>query len=195
MGSTMSQMSESVGSEQNGSITAVVGSGITSMSLAWIACQPRMDEPSKPKPSSKDDSSSCPIGKEKCCHRPGQSVNLRSTMTTPLRFASSSTCLGFMRIAPFRLVLGLGWIAARAFRPGDAARLHLHRVRAALAGADPDHVFHGEDEDLAIADAPGIGGRDDGLRHLLGHLVRHGHLDLDLGEEVHDVLRAPIELR
>jgi hypothetical protein len=56
--STMSQISDSVGSEQKGSRSAVPGSGITSMSLAWIACQPRIDEPSKPKPSSKEDSSS-----------------------------------------------------------------------------------------------------------------------------------------
>ncbi len=43
-----------------GSITAVVGSGITSMSEAWISAQPRMDEPSKPSPSSKISSfSSC----------------------------------------------------------------------------------------------------------------------------------------
>ena len=37
----------------NGSITAVLASGMTSMSEAWIACQPRIDEPSKPSPSSK----------------------------------------------------------------------------------------------------------------------------------------------
>ena len=40
----------------NGSITAVVGSGMTSMSDALIGCQPRIDEPSKPLPSSKSSS-------------------------------------------------------------------------------------------------------------------------------------------
>ena len=53
IGSTTLQMSESVGSAMNGSMTAVVGSGITSMSDAWIACQPRIEEPSNPSPSSK----------------------------------------------------------------------------------------------------------------------------------------------
>jgi hypothetical protein len=32
---------------------AVVGSGISSMSLSWMAAQPRMLDPSMPKPSSK----------------------------------------------------------------------------------------------------------------------------------------------
>jgi hypothetical protein len=96
----MSQISDRVGSEQKGSISAVAGSGITSMSLAWIACQPRIEDPSKPKPSSKEDSSSSCSGTEKCCHRPGQSVNLRSTITTLFFFATSSTCFGFIAGAP-----------------------------------------------------------------------------------------------
>ena len=49
----MLQMSESVGSAMNGSITAVSASGMTSMSEAWIACHPRIEEPSNPSPSSK----------------------------------------------------------------------------------------------------------------------------------------------
>ena len=58
IGSMMLQMSESVGSAMNGSITAVLGSGITSMSEAWIACQPRIEEPSNPSPSSNTSSDS-----------------------------------------------------------------------------------------------------------------------------------------
>ena len=42
----------------NGSTNAVSGCGTTSMSLSLIACQPRMLEPSKPRPSSKTSSSS-----------------------------------------------------------------------------------------------------------------------------------------
>jgi hypothetical protein len=37
----------------NGSTMAVSATGTTSMSLSLIDCQPRMEEPSKPKPSSK----------------------------------------------------------------------------------------------------------------------------------------------
>ena len=47
----MSQMMESVGTSQNGSIRAGVGSGIRIMSDSWIFWKPRMLEPSKPMPS------------------------------------------------------------------------------------------------------------------------------------------------
>jgi len=47
----MSHVNTSVGRAKNGSMNAVVGSGIISMSLSLIACQPRIDEPSKPMPS------------------------------------------------------------------------------------------------------------------------------------------------
>ena len=42
----------SVGCSVNGSTTAVSGSGIRSMSDSWISWNPRIDEPSKPSPSS-----------------------------------------------------------------------------------------------------------------------------------------------
>ena len=45
-----------------GSITAVSGSGINSMSLSLMAAQPRMEEPSMPKPSSKVSSFNWLIG-------------------------------------------------------------------------------------------------------------------------------------
>src|SRR5512138_308053 len=64
IGSVMLQMSDSVGSAMNGSMTAVSGSGTTSMSEAWIACQPRMDEPSNPRPASKTSSVSSYSGIE-----------------------------------------------------------------------------------------------------------------------------------
>src|SRR5438874_1307961 len=77
----MLQISDSVGSAQNGSITAVAGSGITSMSLAWIGCQPRIDEPSNPRPSSNTASSISLGGTVKCCQIPKKSLNLKSTAT------------------------------------------------------------------------------------------------------------------
>src|ERR1017187_3723294 len=46
----------------NGSMSAVVGSGTSSMSLSLMAAQPRMLEPSMPKPSSKLLSVSSPMG-------------------------------------------------------------------------------------------------------------------------------------
>src|ERR671937_2784740 len=67
IGSTMLQMIDSVGSAMNGSMTAVSGSGITSMSEALMACQPRIDDPSNPSPSSNTPSVSSASGIEKCC--------------------------------------------------------------------------------------------------------------------------------
>ena len=51
-----------VGLAKNGSSTADFGSGTASMSEALIACHPRIEEPSNPRPSSKMLSSSVSIG-------------------------------------------------------------------------------------------------------------------------------------
>ena len=58
---------------------AVVGSGTICMSEALMGCQPRTDEPSNPRPSSKSAWSRRPTGTVVCCHMPGRSMNLRST--------------------------------------------------------------------------------------------------------------------
>src|SRR5260221_4416067 len=95
MASSTLPSSVSVGSLQNGSSTAVVGSGMISMSLLLISDHPRIDDPSKPRPSSKAASSlNSEIGAEKCCHVPSRSMNLISTITTPLSFIICRTCLG-----------------------------------------------------------------------------------------------------
>ena len=49
------------------------------------------------------------------------------------------------------------------------------------------------DEDLAIADAAGLGGVLDRLDRLLDHVVAEHDLDLHLGQEVDDVFGAAIE--
>src|SRR5215472_8188697 len=64
---------------------------MSSMSLSWIAAQPRIDEPSMPKPSSNDDSENCSMGNDTWCHRPGRSVKRRSSSLAPFFFANSST--------------------------------------------------------------------------------------------------------
>ena len=56
----------------------MVGSGITSMSEALMAFQPRMLEPSKPRPSVKMSSLYSVSVVVKCCQVPGRSVNLKS---------------------------------------------------------------------------------------------------------------------
>src|SRR5438876_6019239 len=92
----MLQISDSVGSAQNGSITAVLGSGITSMSLAWIGCQPRIEEPSKPSPSSKTLSSSSLGGTVKCCQIPRKSLNFKSIATAFWSFRNLMTSFAFI---------------------------------------------------------------------------------------------------
>src|SRR6185503_18318341 len=56
IGSTTSPITLRVGTAVKGSMVAVLGSGTMSMSEALIGCQPRIDEPSKPLPSSNNPS-------------------------------------------------------------------------------------------------------------------------------------------
>ena len=56
-----------MGTEQNGSMQAVAGSGPCSMSLLLIALQPRIDDPSSPDPSLNRPSVSSLTGIVKCC--------------------------------------------------------------------------------------------------------------------------------
>jgi hypothetical protein len=57
------QIRLSVGSDSMGSMIAVVGSGMRSISLSWMARKPRIDEPSKPLPSSNNESLSSVMGR------------------------------------------------------------------------------------------------------------------------------------
>ena len=68
------------------------------MSLSLIACQPRMLEPSKPRPSSKTSSSSLPTGMVKCCQSPGKSMNRRSTALTSFSRHNARTSRGVIRL-------------------------------------------------------------------------------------------------
>src|SRR4051812_7429468 len=70
----------------------------------------------------------------------------------------------------------------------------LERRRIGLAGADADYLLELEHENLAVADLAGVGGFLDGLDHLLEHLGFHRRFDLHLRQEIHDVLRASVEL-
>src|SRR6516164_629068 len=99
----MVQVSDRVGSTQNGSMKAVSGSGIASMSEASMLFQPRMLEPSKPKPSVKISSVNSRMGQLKCCQVPKVSTNLMSTILAPLFFANSITLLGVL----MNVVVGL----------------------------------------------------------------------------------------
>src|SRR6478672_5245103 len=97
----MLQVNDNVGIAQKGSIKAVVGSGMASMSEASMLFQPRMLEPSKPKPSSKISSVNSAMGQVKCCQVPKVSTNLMSTILAPFFLASSSTLLGVLMDSTF----------------------------------------------------------------------------------------------
>src|SRR6266480_3286749 len=110
IGSTMVQINESVGSALKMSIHAVVGSGMTSMSEALITFQPRMLEPSKPRPSVKMSSLYSVRVVVKCCQVPGRSVNLKSTSFTSRSLIILETSDGvFLSLAMAQKVDG-GWL-------------------------------------------------------------------------------------
>src|SRR4030043_1196374 len=96
MGSTIFAITLTVGSLKNGSITAVLGSGTANISDTWIPCQPRMDEPSKPTPSTNVFSSQVSMGKLQCCQVPSRSVNFRSTISALFFSANSKNSVGFI---------------------------------------------------------------------------------------------------
>src|SRR5579863_7347195 len=86
---------------------AVAGSGKTSMSDELIAFQPRIDDPSKPRPSEKTDSVNSDVGTAKCCHVPRMSQSLRSTILTSLDLARLITSLGVIGRRACVLFFGL----------------------------------------------------------------------------------------
>src|SRR5215467_8777046 len=92
----MVQVKDKVGSTQNGSINAVSGSGMASISEASMLFQPRMLEPSKPIPSLKISSVNSRMGQLKCCQIPKVSTNLMSIILAPVFLANSTTLLGVL---------------------------------------------------------------------------------------------------
>src|ERR687893_528868 len=89
----MSQTTDRVEDEKNGSICAVVGSGMRVMSDSLIAFQPAMDEPSNMMPSAKTSSSTMETSKVTCCHLPRGSVKRKSTYLMSLSLIAVSTSL------------------------------------------------------------------------------------------------------
>src|SRR5204863_4281951 len=79
-----------------GSIKAVSGSGIASMSEASRLFQPRIEEPSNPSPSLKISSVNSRMGQLKCCQVPNVSTNLMSIIFAPVFLANSITLLGVL---------------------------------------------------------------------------------------------------
>src|SRR5438105_56745 len=64
-----------------------------------------------------------------------------------------------------------------------------------LAGADANRMVEVDDEDLAVADLAGLGGRGDRVDGLVDLIGIDGDFDLDLGQEAHGVFGAAIDFR
>ena len=79
---------------RKGSRTAVLGSGMRIMSDSWISWKPRIDEPSKPSPSSNASALNSCAGAEKCCISPGKSQKRKSTISASLSFNMPRTSFG-----------------------------------------------------------------------------------------------------
>src|SRR5580658_8459643 len=90
-------------------------------------------------------------------------------------------------------VISRNWLVGTRPRRYSVA-VPLDRIRAAFAGTNPDRFLDARDEDLAIADAAGMGRLLDRLDGPLDHRIFHDDFDLHLREEVDDVLSAAIEL-
>src|SRR4029077_8236279 len=69
----------------------------------------------------------------------------------------------------------------------------LDGVEPGLPGSDANGLFDIGYENLAVADAPGLGGAPDRVDGPLDQFIGNHDLDLNLGKEVDDVLRPPVE--
>src|SRR5436190_8184536 len=133
----MVQVSDKVGTWQKGSIKAVAGSGMASMSEASMDFQPRMDEPSKPNPSEKESTLSSSMGQLKCCQVPKVSTNFTSKILAPCFLAISKTLCGvgafvvvsFFAIFVLFVQVLTGRLCQPATRPADTAS-----VKSVLSG-------------------------------------------------------------
>src|SRR5579871_3316149 len=188
-------MSTSVVSAKNGSMLAVVGSGIRHMSDSWIAFQPAIDEPSNICPSAKVSSLMIETSKVTCCHLPRGSVKRKSTNFTSLSWIIFMTFFGVvMASVPFVLLVNdcsCRAVLGRARASGQASRSN--GIDSGFPRPDPDRFFDAGDEDLSVADAPGLGGATDCIDGLFDHVVGEHDLDFHLGQEVNHVLCPAIK--
>src|SRR3569623_746771 len=198
----MSQVMTLVVSAKNGSNIADTGSGISVMSDSLMVFQPAIEEPSNIVPSEKISSSIIEMSNVTCCDLPRGSVKRRSTYFTSLSLMAFRTSWAVFMYTPYvtwiecflDLVIGgmlpSGWV--RRARAGRVMVLS-DSVDAGFPGANADGLLDVGDENLAVADAPGLGCAADGVDGFVHEVVADHNLDFDLRQEVHDVFRAPVQ--
>src|SRR5499433_2439384 len=162
---------------------ALSGSGMSCMSDSWIAFQPAIEEPSNIMPSLNVSSSIVETSVVTCCHLPRGSVKRKSTYFTSLSLIIFRASLA---VVIERIPLSCGREVVEASGSDG--------VQSGFPGSDPNGFFDIGDEDLAVADPPGLGGATDRLDGFLDHVVAKHNLDLHLGEKIHDVFGAPVKL-
>src|SRR6267154_2563464 len=193
VGSSTSQTRTSVVSAKNGSMVADAGSGIRHMSDSLIAFQPAIEEPSNIMPSAKVSSSIIVMSKVTCCHLPRGSVKRKSAYLTSFSLINFRTSLAVvMDRIPF-LRNGCGCGGGRP-RPAVQMTNGSNGVDSGLPGSNPDRFLDVGDENLAIADPPGLGGATDRLDRFLDHLIGEHNLDFHLGEKIDDVFGPAVKL-
>src|SRR5690606_6867491 len=67
-------------------------------------------------------------------------------------------------------------------------------VGTGFTGADADRFFDIGNENLAVADAAGLGGAADGVDRLFQHVIAEHDLDFHLGQKIDDVFGATVKL-
>src|SRR5882757_7853144 len=87
----------------------------------------------------------------------------------------------------------LNTIGGSSIQYQSIGKLDSDGVQPGFAGSDANGFLDVGHEDLAVADAAGLGRAPDRVDRLLDQIVSDHDLDFDLGQEVHDVLRAAIE--
>src|SRR5216684_3638806 len=162
---------------------ALSGSGMSCMSDSWIAFQPAIEEPSNMMPSLNVSSSIVETSVVTCCHLPRGSVKRKSTYFTSLSLIIFKASLA---VVIERIPLSCG---REIIEAGGS-----DGVQSGFPGSDPNGFFDVGDEDLAVADPPGLGGATDGLDGFLDHVVAEHDLDLHLGEKIDDVFGTPVKL-
>src|SRR5712692_2572685 len=178
-GSFTLQMSTSVGTAVNGSIAALDASGTSSMSDSSIVWNPRIEEPSKPSPSSKMSSFSSEIGIEKCCQSPGRSMNRRSTILAPFSLASLSTSFAVMRNSFSSVSDGMARLPYGNSPAESSASAWWTRDSVGHAGPRLAERARVPRPDLAVTATDGVR-RLGVLREVEpGHLVLFGHPEPD----------------
>src|SRR6266403_6420052 len=162
---------------------ALSGSGMSCMSDSWIAFQPAIEEPSNMMPSLNVSSSIVETSVVTCCHLPRGSVKRKSTYFTSLSLIIFKASLA---VVIERIPLSCG---REIIEAGGS-----DGVQSGFPGSDPNGFFDVGDEDLAVADPPGLGGATDRLDRFLDHVVAENNLDFHLGKKIHDVFGATIKL-